>query len=117
MKAELERLVEHFRARARRAISEAGRGNSYRMGEHDTNELCADELQAILTRSDWIPVSERLPEREGWYLASNPHTSVSFPAYWVGGMWFSSPDYQPERVNVHHWQELPAPYRAEGADQ
>lgn len=31
----------------------------------------------------------------------------------VAALGISMPS-QPERVNVHHWQELPAPYRAEG---
>ena len=63
----------------------------------------------------WIPVTERLPEEEGWYLVyttpNREHKSINkarfckghawdnFEPYWcgAGGHW----------ANVTHWMELP----------
>ena len=41
------------------------------------------QLQAELDKHRWIPVSERLPEKNGLYLAGDKTTAGE--AYWTGG--------------------------------
>jgi hypothetical protein len=72
-------------------------------------------------QSGWIPVQERLPEKEGWYLVytapDKKHRSINkaefckgfewnnFEPYWrgAGGHW----------GNVTHWMPLPEPPKGE----
>ena len=52
---------------------------------------------------EWIPVSERLPEDEGYVLAWRPGEHVGF--------FYADPRtvaYYTEQVNVTHWMPLPS---------
>lgn len=113
MRAELERLVSAWLqyAAINRERDEFGRGAAA------ARRSCADDLARILTRSDWIPVSERLPEPYTSVLITvvddeQPHCSTSI-GEWDGDDWcFFEGCLTDPRVVA--WQELPAPYRAEG---
>lgn len=84
----------------------------------DPIEAVADYLiDSGVTVQQWIPVTERLPEEEGWYLVyttpNREHKSINkarfckgyawgnFEPYWcgAGGNW----------ANVTHWMQLPEP--------
>ena len=61
----------------------------------------------------WIPVSERLPEKEGLYLVSvkNDHQRrYSKPCYFSRKNWFA-------RQDIIAWMPLPEPYKAESEEE
>ena len=63
---------------------------------------------------EWIPCSERLPEKAGHYLCSfkkaNRIDSIYVDlAYWTGGRWYG---YLANEINA--WMPLPKPWK--GAD-
>lgn len=64
----------------------------------------------------WIPVSERLPEREGWYLVSLKNGNVQKAWYRVapinqGGSYWRGSIKRPIA-----WMPLPEPYKAGGGN-
>lgn len=102
MRAELERLVEELTERLRALRLGFAQSDGY---VADGLMIARDELSRILTRSDWIPVSERLPD-DGvlcWVMVCG-----------IRGMyrWHDSL----VKHGAEAWQpiEEPAPYRAEG---
>ena len=67
-----------------------------------------------LKQGEWIPCSERLPEKAGHYLCSfkkaNRIDSIYIDlAYWTGGRWYG---YLANEINA--WMPLPKPWK--GAD-
>ena len=82
------------------------------------------ELLDITPRPQWIPVSERLPEKRGCYLGyviNDPWryaiTVTFFPAdsFYPGSEPSWCPDSETASDNVVAWMPLPEPYR-EGGD-
>ena len=85
---------------------------SYQYAELFINAVCrapsADRPQ------EWVPCSERLPEKTGHYLCSfkkanridNIYVDL---AYWTGGRWYG---YLANDINA--WMPLPEPWK--GAD-
>lgn len=114
MKAELERLL----AKLDKGISSTI--------EVPAGEVFADVhagLERILTRSDWIPVSERLPDAitrvwATWARADGRGNFVGMAYVNEDGSWFCW-DTGDVMDTPLAWQpiEEPAPYRAEGVDQ
>ena len=80
----------------------------------DFMALCADE-----NPNEWIPVSERLPEDSGRYLAYiiNKHDNrlqyIMTCDYLVDSYWNWFPDDECASDNVIAWMPLPEPYREE----
>lgn len=64
-------------------------------------------------KTEWIPVSERLPKEEGLYLVSvkNEHNRRYSKTCWFhgNGNWFV-------RQDVIAWMPLPEPYKAESKE-
>lgn len=58
----------------------------------------------------WIPCSERLPEKNGWYLVTN-NLGVVQQQYWCASHWGKLRDDA-----VVAWCELPEPYKAESEE-
>lgn len=81
------------------------------------------ELKRLREQTRWIPVSERLPENPGRYLAYivNKHDNklqyIMTCDYQVNGFsnWF--PDDDCASDNVIAWMPLPKPYKAESEDK
>lgn len=59
-----------------------------------------------LERTRWIPVSERLPEKNGQYLVYSGWVRTLLCMY---GVWGCNPD----EVTVTHWMPLPKPPEVE----
>lgn len=69
-------------------------------------------IQTILENapavSEWIPVSERLPEKNGYFLTSTVFNDV-YCDFWNG--------YEFERTEmILAWMPLPEPYKKEGEE-
>ena len=62
----------------------------------------------------WIPVSERLPEKDGWYLAFTEGSVISVLRYCEGWNCYGTPGVyiyrEFEMFDVVAWMELPEPY-------
>ena len=61
--------------------------------------------------TEWIPVSERLPGKNGCYLVSTTGTNndIIDIAYYIEGMW-----HKASRIKA--WMPLPEPYREDGEE-
>lgn len=68
-------------------------------------------IEALSTEAvqGWIPVSERLPEKNGCYLVSTTGANnyIIDIAYYIEGMW-----HKASRIKA--WMPLPKPYREDG---
>lgn len=58
-------------------------------------------------KTGWIPISERLPEKNGQYLVTVKK------GYMLLGLWCGIKD---DWINVIAWMSLPEPYKAEGSE-
>lgn len=105
MRAELERLVGELTRDWQHYSQYHWRGEERRILARTIKSI-----QAILTRSDWIPVIERLPERSGYYLATMSNGQVIRAYFFIDSKGWITP------TDVIAWQELPAPYRGEGGE-
>ena len=73
-------------------------------------EIEVSRLRAIgKSQAKWIPVSERLPEKNGYYLWCARGGEIQKDYYW-NGHWKIAEEYGYE---VIAWMPLPTPYKAE----
>lgn len=75
--------------------------------EWDGTELIEDVLSRIPAAQQWIPVTERLPKREQYYIIT--YGELVTTCHWFKGSWYGIGD--PERVTA--WMPLPEPYKEE----
>lgn len=70
----------------------------------------AEEQEEVLNKLNWwwIPVSERLPEKNGQYLVTVNK------GYMLLGLWCGIKD---DWINIIAWMPLPEPYKAESEDK
>lgn len=75
------------------------------LSEHNTKVPTVD----VVPKGHWIPVSERLPGKNGCYLVSTTGTNndIIDIAYYIEGMW-----HKASRIKA--WMPLPEPYREDG---
>ena len=77
------------------------------------------ELPSVTPTQKWIPVSERLPEKNGKYLAyiiNKKDTNLQYIMtceYYEGDLWNWFPDDDCASDNVVAWMPLPEPYKTE----
>jgi hypothetical protein len=80
------------------------------------------EIDRLKNASRWIPVTERLPEEEGWYLVyttpKRAHKSINKAMFCKGYEWGNPETYWRGAgghwANVTHW--MPLPDAPEGGD-
>ena len=106
------------RAAAIDAICEDGtrieRQGRYRMTMVERKQRDVDILENLPSAQRWIPVTERLPEKEGAYIVCTDNDGIMYTHFYSSSKRFSS-----TRLNNHivAWMERPAPYRAEKGDE
>ena len=70
-----------------------------------------------LEQQRWIPVSERLPKKSGYYLVSTIGFEVWISAYDHNSKyWFYERDTYPMR-KIYAWQKLPESYKGESESE
>ena len=78
-------------------------------------KLALEKIKSQPPADQWIPCSERLPEKpEVWvdsYIVQQRHVYTPFSAYWDGKKW--TDEYAEELNNVLAWMPLPEPYKGE----
>ena len=81
--------------------------------EDEENEALRVAIKALEQEPKWIPISERLPEKSGYYLISTHH--ITGPVYRntyvddVSVEWF----YEKFSPAVTAWMPAPEPYKVE----
>lgn len=87
--------------------------------KHDRGQYEKGYLDAMDNKK-WIPVTERLPEEEGWYLVyttpKRAHKSINKAMFCKGYEWKPEPYWRGAGghwANVTHWMELPKPPKGE----
>lgn len=71
----------------------------------DTSQEIADHLIANgVTVQEWIPVTDRLPETDGYFLCWNDFHGCIVGHFWAKGKYFIS-----KAASVTHWMPLPEP--------
>lgn len=93
-----------------------GIDNELRYVDDERVERLADHLIANgVTIQKWIPVTERLPDKDGEYLVRWANKSVGDAEYeckygsfghWIDIMWDEDADWFPY-VDITHWMPLP----------
>lgn len=79
-------------------------------------------VEKLEQESKWIPVSERLPEKDGRYLAyivneyDNQLQYIMTCDYMVDGHWHWFPDDECASDNVIAWMPLPQPYKPQESE-
>ena len=94
------------------ATDKRGNGFEYLITEalEVVADLCVKQAPSVNPQEPkWIPVSERLPERSGYYLTTNGYHEV-YSDYWEGTR-FDCTDV------VIAWMPLPEPYKVESEDE
>ena len=97
--------------------------NAYVVGSQDKEFICKliKEMSSVENKGEWIPVSERLPEKTGFYLCTvgatwkNPRVMKYEPKECVNDayLWQGDDDSYVYNWFVEAWRPLPAPYKAE----
>lgn len=101
--------------------SEANMDRSRAYGEHEcdliegTIRMCIDVVKAQPKVGEWIPCSERLPEKpkREWvaYLVADEYLYDPYTAYWNGERWETEMDEPLPFITA--WMPLPPAYRGE----
>ena len=71
----------------------------------DKAEFCVAVVKNIPSAQQWIPCSERMPERNGYYLVTGRQGAVNKRLY-QDGYWYGN-------WAIIAWMPLPEPYREE----
>ena len=99
-----EQAKQRAKAEAMNAIRElnthSGTGNTY----EDQIAIIAKVFDAGAEYAAWVPVSERLPETEGWFLVTT-EAEVGTAFKFKAGGWGAVPG-----TKVIAWMPLPEPY-------
>lgn len=79
---------------------------------YDDGQKMMDRINALPSAdAEWIPVSERLPEIDGWYLVTvQGYETVTDVAPFNDELWKGLAGHQ----EVIAWMPLPKPYREDG---
>lgn len=80
--------------------------------------LKAKEIESVTPKPCvWIPVSERLPDDDGYFLATvgsfgiDPSETTCHELNWFKGKWYLTSDEMIEMGPVIAWMEKPEPYQ------
>lgn len=105
---QLKKILEEMEQYRRRAVENG-----------DFNVAAAHEKDMNIIRKHmndgWIPVEQRLPEKDGFYIATIDGEIIGEDDPFVGlaefdrGDWYDNEDY----TRVIAWRPLPDPYRPE----
>ena len=60
-----------------------------------------------MSKEKWISVTERLPDHNGWYLASGPTIKVEILHFYSASKVWVSQMY--DNFKVTHWMPIPEP--------
>jgi hypothetical protein len=85
--------------------------NNYRESDFDFREMIIDRLADFaLSVSGWTAVSEKLPDKSGWYLVTRDSGKVD-----IGHIDLNYRGKQLARKNFLAWHPLPEPYEPQEA--
>ena len=73
----------------------------------EENERLTDRIGQLEEQMRWIPVREKLPSEETFYLCCNKGY-LPFTAHYYSGQWH---DFDGTTPHVDAWQPLPTPYK------
>ena len=89
-----------------RLVNKAFQNSIEKFGDIFAKDVTRDLLDNGVTVQNWIPVSERLPEKDGIYMTFNKKKEYGFHFFQMGkSMW---PAIW-EEDQVTHWMPLPEP--------
>ena len=86
----------------------------WRLKDYEDTGLDPDRIEELKEENDWIPVEERLPGENGFYIATMDGEIVGQKESFVGlaefedGKWV---DDEADYKCVNAWRLLPEPYR------
>lgn len=109
------------------AINESGADDAfYGMGDEVYDEAFANGVRAgynAAMNREWTPVSERLPDEDGYYLATvgsvgiDPSETTCHELNWFKGVWYLPNDEMIAMPDVIAWMPLPEPYQPDSGEE
>ena len=69
-------------------------------------------IKDLPSAQQWIPVTERLPEHDGWYLICNA-LNKPWISYWYNGIDDDAYGWDDQRYFIKAWMPLPEPPEVE----
>ena len=96
--------------------------NAYSQGYEDGTDNFYNAVVDIIRKhmnDGWIPVEERLPEEDGFYIATIDGEIVGQEESFVGLAEFEDDFWVDDDIDykcIIAWRPLPEPYRPEGSD-
>lgn len=93
---------------------------SYSKNNQETGMCKICEFNKLLQEPErkWIPVSERLPEKDGYYFVTkrfiDGRIKTDIEPFWTGADWWKS-EFHFDGIGLWEvlaWQPLPEPYKA-----
>ena len=81
-------------------------------------DFCNVVIKALKQKPMWIPVSERLPEKNVEVLATTKWGEITIAEKFCNGDWFIREGASNANVDdILAWMPLPEPYKAESEDK
>ena len=104
-------LVEYIKDNDRNKFWKLSNGVAQNLLDEAIDRIADLEAQlaAAQERERWIPVTERVPENDGYYLAFAPGWEHAWQCEFASPWWYDCCDEPP--ITPTYWRELPDPQR------
>ena len=84
----------------------------FTMGFDDSIDFAISAIKGTESKTEWISITERWPDKTGSYLIYTPENGVGEASYVLGKLSWLHYRYIDNNANPTHWRPLPEPPKA-----